>query len=139
MEDFVNLICIKEKGKLRIRITSTSYFSDANVQFPRSIRFEGRKYRVKKEHINFIQTRGKYFYSVKKESNIEILNDDFSEINVFEDTEDNLCIVCMDNEKSIVFNPCFHYYCCLVCSEKLHNCPICRFRIMSKIKKDMIG
>ena len=42
----VYLECVREKSKLRVRIISPGYYSDANCQFPRAIRVEGRKYSV---------------------------------------------------------------------------------------------
>ena len=44
------------------------------------------------------------------------------------------CETCLTFEKTIVFTPCKHIYCCEVCSEKLSNCPICRTEIIEKIK-----
>lgn len=42
----VELICIKEKGKLRIKVMSDGYDQSLNVQFPRAIRADGAKYVV---------------------------------------------------------------------------------------------
>lgn len=40
----VTLKCLKEKNKLRVRIISPGYYNNANCQFPRNIRLEGRIY-----------------------------------------------------------------------------------------------
>jgi len=40
--DIVYLQCVKVKNKLRVRITTPGYKNDANCQFPRAIRVEGR-------------------------------------------------------------------------------------------------
>lgn len=37
-----------------------------------------------------------------------------------------LCVVCLDGQKEVVFNPCLHLCACCVCAPELHNCPICR-------------
>jgi hypothetical protein len=47
---------------------------------------------------------------------------------------DGLCIICCDNPRSIIFNPCFHLCVCSSCSPKLktNQCPVCREEIKSK-------
>jgi Ca-activated chloride channel family protein len=42
----VELYCVREGGKLRIKVMSEDYDSTKNVQFPRSIRAEGARYVV---------------------------------------------------------------------------------------------
>jgi Ca-activated chloride channel homolog len=42
----VELQCVREGGKLRIKVVSDGYDVDKNVQFPRSIRAEGARYAV---------------------------------------------------------------------------------------------
>ena len=44
------------------------------------------------------------------------------------------CATCLTFDKSILFLPCKHIYCCEKCSEKLDNCPICRTEVSEKIK-----
>lgn len=44
----VELICVREGGKLRIKVVSDGYDQDKNVQFPRAIRAEGARYVVEK-------------------------------------------------------------------------------------------
>ena len=41
---------------------------------------------------------------------------------------DKLCIICFNNEKNAVFEPCGHVCCCFNCAKALinKNCPICR-------------
>ena len=74
--EFVELKCIKEGSKLRVRILSPGYLANANCQFPRDIRIEGLRYKVKIEDIKLITARGRWFYSVKKKDSIELLNND---------------------------------------------------------------
>ncbi len=42
----IELECVRENGKLKIKVNSTHYDSSLNVQFPRAIRTEGVKYVV---------------------------------------------------------------------------------------------
>ncbi|XP_051787806.1 E3 ubiquitin-protein ligase LRSAM1 isoform X2 [Erpetoichthys calabaricus] len=44
------------------------------------------------------------------------------------------CVVCMENESQVVFLPCGHICCCLVCSEVLRSCPLCRSDIAQHIR-----
>lgn len=36
------------------------------------------------------------------------------------------CVVCFENTKTILFEPCLHFATCQGCSEKMNTCPICR-------------
>jgi Ca-activated chloride channel homolog len=42
----VELVCLREGGKLRIKVISDGYDQSKNVQFPRAIRAEGARYVV---------------------------------------------------------------------------------------------
>ena len=53
--------------------------------------------------------------------------------NVYSNNDDE-CAICMEYNKEIIFYPCGHFYCCKFCSKKFDLCPICRCRIMYKIK-----
>ena len=68
--EFVELICVKEDSKLRVKITSPGYFNHSNCQFPRDIRIEGRKYRVRADDVKLVATRGKWFYTVKTKNSL---------------------------------------------------------------------
>lgn len=151
--DFVRLRCIKEAGKLRVRIVSGGYNPFANCQFPRDIRQEGREYLVPSTNITFAQTNGhKFFYRVKK-NNIQVLSDshhdandkskpviDISKLTIYQDETDVDCCVCMASEKDTAFYPCGHFHCCDPCAktlkEKRMPCPICRTNIQQLIHKD---
>lgn len=41
-------------------------------------------------------------------------------------TDDNYCIICVENERNCLFLPCQHSCACIKCSKGLKNCPICR-------------
>ena len=143
--NYVYLQCIKEAGKLRIKVISSGYLQSANTQFPKDIRIEGRKYKVLASDINLIQTRGKYFYSVKQKDKIIIIENpeeikvDLTNIKIHTDEETQDCIICMDNIKQIVFDPCGHFYTCDRCSNKVTICPICRTNITNRINRSDFG
>ena len=44
------------------------------------------------------------------------------------------CIVCMDDERSILFLPCRHVACCTACADALRKCPVCRQRIDERLR-----
>ncbi|MEJ1931921.1 VWA domain-containing protein [Nostoc sp. NIES-2111] len=46
VESGIELACVREGGKLRVKIVSDGYDANKNVQFPRSIRAEGARYVV---------------------------------------------------------------------------------------------
>lgn len=50
----VRLKCVKEKGKLRVKIVSQGYHHDDNCQFPRNIRQEGNEYLVPAIDVKFL-------------------------------------------------------------------------------------
>ena len=143
--NYVDLICVKEKSKLRIKILTKGYYNDANCQFPRDIRKEGSRYRVSAENIKLIDTRGKWFYTVKNRQVIEILKDDevieqtLKNIKVFEDTDEQECSICLSNPKEIVFYPCGHYHACKQCANMVKNCPMCMKKIEKYIDRSLIG
>lgn len=144
MENYIDLVCVKEQNKLRVKITTPGYLNTANVQFPRDLRIEGRKFRVPSYYVTLNTMRGKYFYSVKRRDEISIIeqNDtkpiDTKNVTVYEDTEMSECAICFTNEKAIVFVPCGHYYTCGDCSNKVNSCPICRVKITGRISRDLI-
>ena len=141
MEDMVELVCVKAGSKLRVRVTSANYLHSANVQFPRAMRAENRRFRVRSANISLIETRGKYFYSVKRAGDIEIIDGDFvpSAHAVFENADEAECVICMAAEKDTVFVPCYHYYCCSTCAQHVKACPICRAPIRGRVNKALIG
>jgi hypothetical protein len=68
----VFLRCVKEGGRLRVRIVSRGYYTSANCQFPRAIRQEGRLYSVTPSSIRLAQSKnGTYFYRVSHPIQVE--------------------------------------------------------------------
>jgi hypothetical protein len=159
MQSTVLLKCVKERGKLRVKILTAGYLNEANCQFPRDIRKEGCFFKAKALNVRLISTRGKYYYSISR-GHVEVLGDspeahDFegvrvrdgappsaadltANITVFEDDRTDECCICMSENKQIVFN-CGHLYTCKLCSVSVHTCPICRQRITQRIPKEMFG
>lgn len=152
--EFVDLICVKIKGKLRVRITTVGYLREANCQFARDIRLEGTRYKVKPQNIKLITIRGKWFYSIARSDVAEIINKDQQDehidgekvkikINhIYEDQDEPLCQICFGNKKHVVFNPCGHYCTCQECANKIFistkNCPMCLKKITQCIDRDLI-
>ena len=49
--------------------------------------------------------------------------------------DDNyLCIICMNDLKEIICQPCNHFSLCQNCSKAINKCPLCRKDIEAKIK-----
>lgn len=134
----VNLVCIKEKSKLRIRIVSPGYKKEANCQFPRNLRIEGRKFTAPSNDVSLVKHGSSYFYRVKP-SNIKVV-DEHVELELSQEYKDNLkiygennhsdCVVCMCEVPDAVFGPCGHLSCCMGCANVLYSstgkCPMCR-------------
>ena len=149
-ENEVLLKCIKEGSRLRIRIVNQGYYNEANCQFPKNIRCEGKYYKVNANNIELITRTNKWFYKIKKdnitildnidENSVESLNKMFLEnLNIYEDENSNECCICLDNEKNSIFIPCGHYYCCINCSKQIKKCPICRMHISNYVSKEFFS
>lgn len=149
VEDKVRLKCVEERGKLRVKILSKGFAHDANCQFPRAIREEGREFLVPRGDISMVETKGKFFYRVKK-NNIEIVptkpsqqpQSNLKDLKVYEDPELQECVICMDEKDPVagfmIFVSCGHCCTCKKCSEKLKQCPMCRAPISQKITKEQL-
>lgn len=148
--DLIRLRCVKEGNKLRIKIISSGYSSDANCQFPKDIRVANREYEVPKSDITLSNTRGKFFYRIKK-NNITICSNkpselglDLTKLKIYGDENIAECSICMndvDSKPDIVFiiiAPCGHYCCCKDCVKQLKQCPMCRADIGQIVTKDQL-
>lgn len=40
--------------------------------------------------------------------------------------DDSICIICLDQTKSVVLDPCRHFCICSSCAENINECPVCR-------------
>ena len=140
----VNLACIKEGSRLRVRITSPGYLNTANCQFPRAIRAVGAKYAVPASAVTLASgPAGKYFYRIKK-SEITILKEKpVSVKKIFEEGGEE-CVICMVNHYDRVIVPCGHFCLCVTCVTVLQRssdprCPMCRGSIEAAVSRDEIG
>ena len=148
-QELVRLRCVKEGNKLRIKIISQGYSSDANCQFPKNIRADGREYNVPKSDITLSDTRGKFFYRIKK-NNIVVCNElsqvtiDLSKLKIYGDENMVECNICMNDIGSkpdivfIIIAPCGHYCCCADCVKQLKTCPMCRGNIGQTVTKSQL-
>lgn len=136
----VILKCVKDNGKLRIKIESDGYFKNANCRFPKNLRLDGIKYTCPSQNIKLIRSaKGTYYYSIKNK-NIKILNSLHNHIEkIYGDDIEEDCVICLSDKKNTVFSPCGHYVCCEICSSKINICPICRSNINSSVKRQLIS
>lgn len=156
--DDVFLTCIRQGGKLRVRIVSPGYLNDANCQFPRAIRAEGRMYRTSASSVRLAASSGgKYFYRVH--GDIETLDESAAEespakgpakekktkkrpkpAQVF-DNGDPECVICLEAPKTRILVPCGHFCLCDGCNAKLvqKKCPLCRQGIQTAITREEMG
>jgi hypothetical protein len=158
MADLVYFRCVKDGRKLRVRVISRGYNPDANCQFPRAIRAEGKRYSAPRSCLKFARgPAGKFFYRVRK-AGIKVLgsNESVNAVNnlaehledvkisvekVYE-TESDECLVCLDRDYDVVIVPCGHYCMCAPCANQLEvstgKCPLCRGGIERVVTRDMI-
>lgn len=47
---------------------------------------------------------------------------------------EQICVVCMDRQKNIMFLPCSHLAACVECSASLTKCPVCRVPIQATVR-----
>lgn len=144
-EKTVRLRCVKEGRKLRVHIISSGYYTSANCQFPRDIRYDGGLYRVRPEDIRLVTTRGKFYYSINANAVTVVAEDGIvangtvlSKPIIYEDADTTECCICMCVEKEIVFG-CGHLYTCTSCSHRVSHCPICRQIITQRIHRSQFG
>jgi len=151
-EQLIYFECVKIGPKLRVRVISPGYNQEANCQFPRAIRQEGAKYSAPISDLTFSETRGKFFYRVKKHR-VKIIDDvdelidiiDHMKIsikNIYQDDIATDCIICMENEYDVVMVPCGHYCMCHECADKIlgstSKCPICRQKVDLAVTRDRL-
>jgi len=134
----ITLKCVKENNKLRIKITSPGFASQANCQFPKNIRIENQEYTVPQQDITMSDTKGKFYYRVKK-NNIKLIDKlDLTKLVVYNQdlTE---CGICLDNyDEYVIFVPCGHMISCKFCAAHLKQCCLCRADIKQVITKDQL-
>ena len=142
----VYLQCVQDGRRLRVRITSPGYDTEANCQFPRAIREAGKRYSVPPSAISFARgPAGKFFYRVKK-NDITIVEAQSEPQQVTVDRvygdEETECLVCMAADREVVIVPCGHYCMCATCAGIIHaqtgKWPICRGNVNLIVTRDQI-
>ena len=92
-------------------------------------------------HENYIEQLEKKVNTYKKQLQSETLTNEINKVKIEKiDKENNFlkkktqCVVCRENDRSILFLPCKHCICCEHCSNNLFNnkCPTCRTEIVDK-------
>ena len=141
--EYVLLQCVKEKGKLRVKmISSHPFIKGMNCQFPRGIRRESLYYVVR---ANAVSLKGN-FYSAMQKDCVVAMTHDIDEVRRFIDTavrdnellvpakifgdEEGECVVCLYDEKTQVFSPCGHFITCKECAGMTKVCPLCRANVV---------
>ena len=142
MSKLITLKCLKVAGRLRVRIITSGYKNDSNCQFPRNIRKEGLTYTTLTTDVKLAKgPKGKYFYRIGK-NNIKIISN-YTKMKIYEDKDSKECIICMDEDKTMVFAPCGHYCACKKCCENVINiigtCPLCRGQVIDIVNISQIG
>lgn len=150
MTDLVRLKCVTEGHRLRVKIISRGYNSEANCQFPRDIRKDGREYLVPVSDVTFSEMNCKFFYRIGRKK-IQIVDDvtklacDLNQLKIYGNVTDDQqqeCCICFCNcncNQMVVFAPCGHYCCCLTCSGKVNKCPLCRRDIQHRVTRDQLA
>lgn len=47
---------------------------------------------------------------------------------------ERLCVVCLSQDKNVLFLPCAHLASCLDCSFNMQSCPLCRSKIQATVR-----
>ncbi len=69
-----------------------------------------------------------------KEAEKEIKSVPVDSVPILEKESKRTCCVCLDNDFSVMFEPCHHLIVCETCSKKIDKCPSCRKSIIKKVK-----
>jgi len=132
--------CVKVGSKIRLRIVnSTNYNRNWNCQGPRSIRVEGRVYRIDNPKVKVMyggDTKAS-FYKLSNDASIynqvmegckkTVTPEDLKilGLKVFEETD---CIICLVEKPNLVFDICGHMCVCGPChriNKGSNKCPMC--------------
>jgi len=153
-ETSIYFSCVKEGGKLRVRITSPGYHHEANCQFPRAIRAEGKTFSAPVSAVKFARgPAGKFFYRVTAKYVVEVQGgerpNEANEIaaavrkvkKIYEE-DSKECIICFSENHEVVVVPCGHFCMCKGCAEQIKRtsgkCPVCRGDMEVVVTRDQI-
>ena len=94
----------------------------------------GRK--MGKFHLNSPDVKPQSLDDTNKLSKLSRLSDDedsderpLEEVDAFSQNEKELCVICMDRIREVVYLPCAHFLTCPLCSPCLKDCPICAKKV----------
>jgi ATP-dependent DNA helicase PIF1 len=92
---------------------------------------------IKRDRENDVKSDRENDVKRHKENNVKQHRE--NDINIQEQndnsqSDDKLCVICIDNAKDIVFIPCGHVSVCKNCSDGLKICPLCRSDITTTNK-----
>lgn len=48
--------------------------------------------------------------------------------------ESDACVVCQEEQRRVVLQPCKHFVCCRACSSLLQRCPVCRADVTERLE-----
>lgn len=136
----VRFQCVNDGKKLRVRIITPGYNNEANCQFPRAIRGDGKIYECPASGVKLAQLKSKFFYRVTAKLVTEVVGSIPITVSAIYESTD--CVICLDCPPSIVFAPCGHNACCSECSDQLKattkKCPMCRSNIEHFVTRDQL-
>ncbi|EFC44201.1 predicted protein [Naegleria gruberi] len=124
-KDWISKKKIKQKNKYSSKI------KDLKRQLAeKDERFENERFKLSVKECNKLTTP---YLKLLKQDISEALKLIENELSDREDRERN-CIVCMENQREIVFLQCKHFITCSSCADQLRECPICRQSITKSMK-----
>ncbi len=116
---------------------ASKYVSINNIKFPPLFQIEMKLNQMpnKETHEekllssnNKEKTQNKVTEETEETEDLKMSIDDRNKL-------DNLkCVICLENDKNMVFLTCNHMVCCEECGQTLKKCPLCRKDISSRIK-----
>lgn len=92
---------------------------------------ESRKFELKEQMVFKIGNSAMYevvqMYSGLSEEKPKIKVEFNNNLNNFNEIgNNNICCICLDNERDVLLIPCRHIVACLKCVKNLDICPLCR-------------
>mmetsp|Transcript_68739 Transcript_68739/g.80119 ORF Transcript_68739/g.80119 Transcript_68739/m.80119 type:complete len:401 (+) Transcript_68739:72-1274(+) len=99
----------------------------------------GRK-ALNKFNLNSPENKPESLGDLPKASKLRLSDDEDSDEKTPEDgdqlslSEKELCVICMDRIREVVYMPCAHFLTCPLCSPCLKDCPICTKKVEKYLK-----
>lgn len=138
----VELQCVSEKSKVRVRIVAyidaadkryeNVYNNNWNCRFPKALREIGKRFLVPDANVKLCHSKnGVYYYSISTSGISEITPEPVTVAVVYEVSTE--CVICLSAPSLYVFAPCGHFCACQCCGDKIKICCICRANIQNRI------